>query len=218
MLAENITSLPTSLQNRILSGTVKTIDDQLYTIQSGKELFTASLAFSCVVKPELDDNVLFSDSQNQPAHVLAILQRNRESPVVMSFQGDVQINSEQGKISLAGQSGIQLASGKSLSMVAEDLHIHAKQGLMSLQQVRLVGDTLTSCFKNISSFSKSVETITHRISQKCTHSIRLIRGMDQTSAGEVLTSVKNMFSLRSRQAILLARKDMKMDAERIHMG
>ncbi len=46
----------------------------------------------------------------------------------------------------------------------------------------------------------------------------MIEGVDQTKAGDVLTTIKNLFSLRSRQSAILAKKDIKIDAERIHMG
>jgi hypothetical protein len=34
----------------------------------------------------------------------------------------------------------------------------------------------------------------------------------------VIQTVKNLYSMRSRQAAILAEKDIKVDAERIHMG
>ena len=46
----------------------------------------------------------------------------------------------------------------------------------------------------------------------------LVEGVDQLKTRDSLHTIDNLYSVRSKQAAILAKKDIKMDAERIHMG
>jgi len=71
---------------------------------------------------------------------------------------------------------------------------------------------------NVTTIAEKIDTVAKTLLQKLKNSIRTIEGVDQTNAQDAITTVRNLYSLRSRQAAILARKDIKIDAERIHMG
>jgi hypothetical protein len=199
-------------------GTINEVSGTQYVVQSDEEFFTASRAFSCIINPQVGDKVMFSIDQHDQSCILSIIDRPTDSAASLSFQGDVSINSQQGSISIAGDQGVQLASPKEVTMVAHDLHVAASKGTMQIDDLTTLGDQLTSHISKIRIFAKTIDSVADRLSQRLKNSFRMIEGVDQTRAGDVLTSIKNLFSLRSRQSAILAKKDIKIDAERIHMG
>ncbi len=68
------------------------------------------------------------------------------------------------------------------------------------------------------STTKALETVATHWLQKLKNSLRQIDGLDQLKTRDSLHSIDNLYSMRAKQAAILAKKDIKMDAERIHMG
>ena len=70
----------------------------------------------------------------------------------------------------------------------------------------------------VKTIADRVETVAMHWLQKLTHSFRQVEGVDQLKTRDSIHTVENLYSMRSRQAAILAKKDIKVDAERIHMG
>ena len=218
MQAEKITSINRKQTSEIEYGTIQGVDEDSFVIQSQAGIFNARRAFSCVVNPEVGDKVMYSGDGTSQYFILAIIERPVQQAATLSFQGDIVIKSEQGEVSVVGQKGIQMVATESIDMLSNNVNVIAKKGLVNIDDVMFTGETATSHISRITVFAKSLDTVADRLSQKLKNSFRMIEGVDQTKAGEVLTTIKNLFSIRARQTAIIAKKDIKIDAERIHMG
>lgn len=218
MQAQNIISINRSPAIEIEYGTVQSSVEDKFIIQCQADIFTARRAFSCVVNPEAGDEVMFSHDSKQNYCILAIIDRPDQQCAKLSFPGDVTIESARGEVSLVGQKGLQFASPESIALRASKVNVMAARGLINIDDVTLTGEKATSHISGLTVFAKSLDTVADRVSQKLKNSFRVIEGVDQTRAGDVLTTIKNLFSLRSRQSAIIAKKDIKIDAQRIHMG
>ena len=58
--------------------------------------------------------------------------------------------------------------------------------------------------------AKSIETTAETIVQAFENCFRTVTGVEQNSVGNLVTSVKKLFSVRARQATLLARDDVRI--------
>ena len=218
MHAEKITPFVGKAHVDVEYGTIQGGKDDHFAIQSQAGLFVATRAFSCIVQPQAGDRVMYSRDDKQQCYILAIIERPVETQTTLAFDGDVCMQSRNGKVSLAAKQGIDLASSEKLTMVAEEVDLVSKKGVFNIESVTSVGEHFNSNIKRVKMFAHSIDTVADRVSQHLKNSFRLIEGVDQTKAGEILTTVKNLFSLRSRQAAVLAKQDVKIDGERIHMG
>ena len=217
MQTDKITSISPQHNIAIEYGTLLESEADGFLVQGQSGFFHAQRAFSCLVKPQPGDRVMFSRDDTQ-CHILAIIQRIDSQAAQLSFSGDVAIQSEQGQVSISGQDGVQMASPGAIAMVSEQIDMIASEGHISIQQATLSGQQVTSHIGSLQTFAKSIDTVAGRFTQRLKNSFRQIEGVDQTRAGDVLTTIRNLFSLRARQSALLAEKDIKIDAERIHMG
>jgi len=218
MYADNISRLDLSSNVEIEYGTVQGSADDRFIIQGQAGVFTAGRAFSCLVDPEPGDQVMYSRDDRHRCHILAIIERPAGQHATLSIQGDMAINSKQGKLSISGQNGLLMASPESLALVADEFDVMASKGRVSIKDVEVTGARATIHVSSLTIFAKSIDTVADRWTQRLKNSFRMIDGVDQTRAGDVLTTIKNLFSLRARQSAILAKKDIKIDAERIHMG
>lgn len=218
MHAEKILSLTGRSPVEIEYGTVQGGAKNSFVIHGEAGIFTAKRAFSCVVNPEAGDKVMYSRDEHHVCHILAIIERPTHQHATLSFPGNVSIDSPHGQVSILGQTGVQLTSADSLDMVTDQVNVIARKGLLNINDATLTGGQVTSHIASVTTIAKSIDTVAERLTQKLKHSFRIIDGVDQTKAGDVLTTIKNLFSLRSRQSAMLAKKDIKIDAQRIHMG
>ncbi len=218
MHAEKLPSYKNDESIIVEYGIVDEVSEEQYIVLSNAGRFTASSAFSCIISPQVGDRVMLSRDEHDQCYLLSIIHRTVGNAASLCFQGDLSINSQQGSVTIAGDQGVQLASPKDLTMASQELNVAATKATLNIADLAAVGDQLTSNISKIRIFANTIDSVAERLSQRLKNSFRMIEGVDQTRAGDVLTSVKNLFSMRSRQSAILAKKDMKIDAERIHMG
>jgi hypothetical protein len=217
MQPEKVTALNRSVEAGIEFGYVQEDTGRGIVVRGESSTYLATRAFSCLIAPEPGDRVMLGRDSDS-CHVIAVIERPSGKNATLSFQGDLTIDVPQGDVSIASQQQIRLASAKSVDLVSDGINVMAGKGIVNIDDALFAGRQLTSHISNVRTFAKSIETVADRLTQKLQHSFRLIQGVDQTKAGEILATVKNLFSLRSRQSAILAEKDIKIDAERIHMG
>lgn len=218
MQTEKITAIHSNMQSQVLTGTIEGIDETGYRIVSEAGHFVASRAFSCVVDPQLADNILLSLGPARQCHILSIIDRPGCTDTHLAFPGNVTLSTDKGELSLNGSQGINMSSLQNINMVSVEVNLLAKKGLLSIESLRAVGSTLVSKINNIQTFAHSVETVAEHWLQKLRNSFRQVDGVDQLKTRDSIHTVQNLYSMRSSQAAILAKKDIKMDAERIHMG
>ena len=218
MQAEKIPFLHQTSRIELQSGMIESVTEQVYRVTVDAGCLDATRAFSCMVEPMVNDTVLFSINSNGQCHILAIIDRIDCADTHLAFPGDVALSARQGELSLNGRQGVNLTSDQHVRLATEEVTIIAGRALFGVESLTAVGSKLVSKISNVQTIADSVETVAVNLLQKLKNSFRVIEGVDQSRSRDVLTTVKNLYSMRSTQAAILAKKDIKVDAERIHMG
>lgn len=218
MQADKVTAIHSASQLQFQSGTIESINEQGYRILGQDGHFNATRAFSCIVEPMLADIVLFSIDERLQCHVLSILERPDGEATSLVFPGDVTLNAAQGQMSIYAQQGVNMISEQEINLTSEEYSLVATKALFSIDKLTAMGSILVSKINHVQTIAKSVETVADHWLQKLKNSFRQVEGVDQLKARDSIHTVNNLYSMRSKQAAILAKKDIKIDAERIHMG
>ena len=218
MKTEKVTAIHANEALRILSGKVESTGPDGYRIQGPDGNCQATRAFGCLVEPRVGDVVLFSIDERFRGHVLTVLERPQGDRSDLVFPGDVTLRSERGEVNLDGGQGINISSPGQINIMSEEYTLSARQGLVNVESLTAIGASLVSHITQVQTFAQNIETVARHWLQKLTNSFRQVEGVDQLRTKDSLHTVENLYSMRSRQAAILAKKDIKMDAERIHMG
>ena len=166
----------------------------------------------------LDDLVLFSTDERLRGHILSILVRHKTKGTCLDFPADVTVKAGQGQLHMNASQGLSLSTQQEMDLLAEKVSVNAEKGLLNIKILNVIGSTLVSRINNVQVFVRSLETVAEHWLQKVKNSFRQIEGVDQLKTKDSLHTIENLYSMRSKQAAILAKKDIKMDAERIHMG
>lgn len=176
----------------------------------------AKLAFSCLVTPEPGDKVLVSTGND--LYILAIIERPNNEDMKLQFPADVSLVAKHGKINLSGREGIDITSPSQTNLTTNKLAINSLNTSIISNELSVRGDKVVSQWREVNSISKAFNFITDCLTQRMKNSFKTVDGVDQQTSLNFMQTIKKTLSIRSRDALITARKDVKIDGERIHMG
>lgn len=218
MHSEKITPIPIQQFCETGYATVHSIEVNQFTLQAHHSTIIANKSFSCLLQPEIGDEVMYSRNETNQNYILSILHRPRESTAKIEMESDLVISSSKGKVSILANQALQMVSAEQLDLLSSKINMVSQQATVSINKTNLSGDSVNANVTHLNVIAQSISTVANHLTQKLQNSFRLISGMDQSKAGNVMTSVKNLFSVHARQSAILAKDDVKIDAKRIHMG
>lgn len=218
MQTDKVTAIHNADQFKIQSGTIESLEDHGYIILAQDGHHHARRAFSCIVEPQADDTVLFSIDERMQCHILSILERPQAQTSHLNFPGDVTMNAQNGQMQLNASQGLNITTERHMNLVSDEISLFSSKALFKIDSLSAIGSTLMARINNVQTFATSIETVAEHWLQKLKNSFRHVEGVDQFKAKDSIHTVQNLYSMRSKQAAILAKKDIKIDAERIHMG
>jgi hypothetical protein len=219
MLTDKITAIHGDPQMTLRRGRIDACaGDGLYHVSTGQGHFTTQRAFSCIVEPQAGDSVLFSIDERNQGHILAVLERAGKQSTALDFPADVTIRADSGRVHVDANKGVGLSSREGIDLLADKVSVHAKTGLLNIANLRTIGQSLVAQIEHVQSYAHTLESVADQLVQKLKNSFRRIEVLDQVKSHDSIHTVENLYSVKSKQAAILAEKDIKVDAERIHMG
>lgn len=205
--ADNIIPISPASANNV-SGHILRIHDGHIQIDHDGQIINAQKAFSCLVEPQVNDTVLFSQDQHQQAFIIAILKRDEESSMNLQLAPNTTLSSSK-KLTLHSEQITQL-SQKSLQKTGE--------ATIDFQQGLIKGEKLHSQIRHIHSISDLISTMAKQAIQTFNTYVRKSDTSDQVQAAQMGRKVDGLFTMNSKHTIMVSQKDTKIDGEHIHMG
>ena len=177
-------------------------------IQSSDCTWKASVAASCLLVPELGDEVLFAPLDDGRAFVLAILTR-KATEAQLDFPHGVRV---------ASPAPVRLQSSQTLEITAADtslatgaLQIQAASAEATVAEATLVTRVLRS-------FGERLEQTFARLMGRFGSAQRMVSGDDETQAHNVRVCVEESSLTQAGTVTQLARDVVKIDAPQVHIS
>ncbi|MBF0220059.1 MAG: DUF3540 domain-containing protein [Gammaproteobacteria bacterium] len=184
---------------------------------NAEDLLTAQLAVSCLVQPRCGDKVVVWREANA-SYIVQILQRASDgsdaveircsSDISLQAMGNIHWNSLQTLSSHAQQQ----------SHHADTLMTHARHSHHYHENLNMTANTTQFSSNTVQLQSENITLVAKRLLQSLEESIRSVSGLDSHTSGTFLQRVKQIFSLEGDRLLLQAKKDVKIDGDKIHMG
>ena len=109
-------------------------------------------------------------------------------------------------------------TGKRADLKSQVLGIQAQRADFQVSEMQYVGRSLAARIGRVQLVAKRVETIAETVIEKAKNTYRRVDDLVQLTAGRVKTLVDSTFHLKSKRVYLKAKKDVKIDGDRIHLG
>jgi hypothetical protein len=208
-LAPTDTCLTTGRVERILSGTVE--------VHHGTGTCQARQARSCLVAPEIGDLVLCAVSP-EGAYVLAVLEGREGAPTTIAADGDLHLQSHNGRVAVSSPEGVDLVSGGAVAMTSAEVHVRARTGSIAVQELGVLGRLVQAEVEKVALVAREVDSVLTRLTQRAKRVFRFVEEIDQTRAGTVDLRARDLVGIRGENAVIAARVFAKVDGEQIHLG
>ncbi|MDA8601999.1 DUF3540 domain-containing protein [Gammaproteobacteria bacterium] len=201
----------------LLSAEVKGGFGREFMIQLGGVVSRATLSVSCLVQPLPGDIVLVS-SGLKSCHILAILERVSGADVSISFEGSAKLIAANGDIEIYSDESVEIRGAKGIQVSSDLLSINSTNAQMHCKEASVFGGSLNTVWNEVRNVVDTLSTVAERAIQSLGSSFRVISGIDQKKCQDSVAIVERVSVQRSNDAVITARRDIKIDGERIHMG
>jgi hypothetical protein len=208
-LANTDTHLETGTVERALSGTIE--------VRLASGACQATRAKSCLVAPEIGDTVLCAFGPER-TFVLAVLDGREGSPTRLAADGDLHIQSRDGRVAVSSPESVDLVSGGAVAMTSVELNVRAAKASMAVDDVGFFGRLVRAQVTKVALAAEDVDTMLTRLTQRAKRVFRFVEEIDQTRAGTVDLRAQNLVGIRGENAVISARVLAKLDGEQIHLG
>jgi hypothetical protein len=210
----------TTKQNTVTSfrtARLLTESDGHYELDDQGYLFAAIVAFSCIIKPEPGDLVLYAETDSEHRIIVSIVHREGDQAMALEFPANASFRSKAGSINFTSGKSISMTSPK-LSTFSESQVQRADELFLQVREMHAHGEKLNANFENIVILSKFISTMARQVINKFITYLRHSEKFDQVKSANMTRSAKGLYALNSKQTVMLSEKDTKIDAERIHIG
>ena len=208
--------VPSAQEGQMSSATIKGISDDYFLVDSPKGIVKAKTALSCLVGPEVDDTVLLFQTDRN-SFILSVLERCSDD-VTIHFRKNANIRAENGTIDIKTKGPFALASQDKIQTYAPTIDTVSSQNRVTSRTLTLNAEKLEMQSSEMNLVSKHLNLFSDLFTQCAKNVLRRIEGVETLTIGNLVQKVRNTMSLISHHAIINAKKDIKIDGERIHMG
>jgi hypothetical protein len=211
--------LAAKLERRVWQevGTVVERRNRELVVRTETGTLRAERAVSCLVEPEIDDDVLITGVGSQ-CYVLAILERPSGAPVRLSADGDLCVALEHGAFEVDAPGGIHLASKQGVSVAAKQVDISSVAGRFAIGSLTMFGTLLESRLEKLEVVVGGIDAVIERVVERVKRSYRFVEETDQVEAEHVDYAANKTMSLRAENALITAQELVKVDGSQIHVG
>lgn len=186
-------------------------------IRSATGEFDARRAASCLLMPELRDDVLVVHHE-RGSHVLAVLERDQESPVRISADGDLEIAATGGKVVVTGAEGVDVVTPGTATIAAGTTRMTTASAEFVVDAMTYVGDRVTAQIDRVKTVAKSVETTAGRLVQRLERAYRFVSRSESVRAEYLDYEARTAFHVKSETTLVNSAGLTKLDGSQIHLG
>ncbi|MBF0470254.1 MAG: DUF3540 domain-containing protein [Gammaproteobacteria bacterium] len=187
-----------------------------YAVLCSRGLVMAKKAASCLIKPAVGNKVMVV-IKGQEHYILSVLERENVE-LEIEAEGGMTFRAKQGNLSLLASDSIHSLCGGEHQMTAANMNQITGHYQLAANQIdtKAVNYQLNGQKAVVS--VADVSLLCDRMTQKVDQLYRWVTTIETSHIGNLMQSVKNSLCIRSKNSVITAKGDMKIDAERIHMG
>lgn len=200
----------------LLRGTIKLCSDDKYHIILQGHLISAQPAFSCLVTPLVDDDVLlFKDDNNY--FILSIIHRHKTNDLSIKLGDNLSLANENNNLKINAPN-ISLIAEDTLMLNASSQYINCEKAKFSIKKALFSGDELNFTYQSVKMICNCFQTISDTINTQAIRVYHWIDELEHRLVGQLRTIVKRTYRIDCDEMEILSEGDTKIVAKQIQLG
>ncbi|RST52526.1 DUF3540 domain-containing protein [Variovorax sp. DXTD-1] len=193
-------------------------DGQLGVEDESGSIWICRRAASCLLKPEIGDEVLLSGPDRDRVWLIAVTEQADASASRIDAPGDLTLGSIEGAVSIESAGNVRLRSGATLEMESPRWVLRAESGDCHVVNMRFTAETADATVGRLRMVGKVLETSVDRLVQMARNALRLVDEIDQSRVGHLDCKATETVRIHGRHTLVTGQDLVKVDASQIHMG
>ena len=200
----------------IQNGFVVDTSPQAVTVTVSRQTVSATKAFSCLVEPEPGDTVACCRDGFGNVYILGILHRGTPKEATVAFPYGATLKAKNADINLI--SDTFTCAGGSVNFFSKK-EVHKSNDLyMDFDNAAMQGKQFQASIKTIRIVSNFINTFARQVIDKFKGYVRHTEDNDQVQAGQMTRRTDGLYSMDSRNTVMISKKETKIDGEKIYMA
>ena len=200
-------------------GTVAATEGNDFVVSTRDGRFHARRAVSCLVEPEIGDEVLIAGWPSGELYVLAILERPNRSATRVNAPGDVTFQVANGSFSVVAARGVNVVSTDDVQLTSmKKLQLRAVEGHVFFDKLTYLGQKVFAEVSQAKMLAGALDTVADRVVKRVKRAYRFVEELDQLRADYIDHAAQQNLRLRAHNALVSAHELFKVDADQIHLG
>lgn len=171
--------------------------------QDGGPSLRTSLSASCILNPQLGDQVLvYLDHDSHEHFVLAVLKQSVQNSSSYSLGKEVSL----------------IAEGNQVHLKAHSINLTATESEFRIERFQGVYDDKSERANTMTVVANQVRHQIDRMIARIKNSFRIIDGLDRTQAANIQQTAEHQMLLKSSYTRLSSHYAVKVDAKKIDLG
>ena len=200
-----------------LAGRITRVEGALLTVASGNTEYQARRAASCLLSPEVGDDVLIAAVPERGTFVLSVLVRTGEA-ARLSVDGDLEIQARGGRVVVAARDGVDLVSTAGVGITSQNLRVTSRVAELVLDNLSMVGSLAQAHVTRVKVAAETIDQAAQRLTQRLQRAYRFVAEMDQLRAARVDIAADKTVHVHGENAVVTAAELVKVDGGQIHLG
>lgn len=216
--APSLTELsPNRAPPSLESGTVERIEGPMILVWTGSATVRAKRAPACIVAPEARDKVLLAHADGR-TYVIAVLERDEESPVRLSADGDLRVESATGRVDVTAPRGASVVTRGELSVVAGAVKARSELADLAFSRLRVFSAEVLAEVVHSKVVGRTLESVAELVQQTATRVSRVVTEIEHARVGTLDLAAEKTATIHAETATVTAKALVKVDGEMVQLG
>lgn len=195
---------------KLALGEIKGYAQPYYLVLADSSLRRAVRSAGCLLEPEIGDRILILITNLEAAYILHVLERGHQ-------KAPARLSVESPELQLLAPS-MAITARDSIAFTASQVNLEAVRGHAKFGEFSFFGGLLIAQAGRIKLLARFLETTAERMLERLKRSYRQVEHFEEKRIGRWRVLVEDIFHLSSRDTTLKAEDQVKIDAEKIHLG
>lgn len=205
---------PMQMERATISGQV----DDWFFIYGLMACERAKSAASCLIQPEIGDEVLVCHSTDEaPAYILAVLKRKMPNESLLRIPGGASIHVDSGKLAIHAKE-VSLQGKERVQVDSAHLAINTEKTELKMKHLHAWFDLVESYTLQANLVAKNMTSTVGRLLQRAKESFRWVDELDETRAGRIRVKVDGRYQMQTEHTTIQAEGIVKIDGQKIDLG
>jgi hypothetical protein len=187
-----------------------------FAVGTASGQYEAERAVSCLVEPEVGDQVLLAVPPKGALFVIAVLRRTHEGALEIATDRDLSFRTP-GALTMSAAERVEVTSAV-VKTTATRIETTSVEASWSFEKLELVAGLVHANAKHLKAVLLACDTVLERVSQHVKRSYKVVEELELTRAKDVDLRVEKCLSMRSQNTLMDAEQIVKVQAEQVHLG